>query len=112
MLGLEPHQHDNVVKAVVYSVYEGSSDGVKQEQLASLTEVCVAGASITSFLFFHIAQCCVCYVHCNNNIMDNQVLRAVFGCKVLQSPYTLMSKNLSQMSCMLQPSWRKGTFVC
>ncbi|KAL0036031.1 hypothetical protein WJX77_011907 [Trebouxia sp. C0004] len=37
-LGLEPHQHDSVLKAVVYSVYERSSDGVKQEQLASLTE--------------------------------------------------------------------------
>ena len=28
-LGLDPHQHDSVAKAVVYSVYERSSDGVK-----------------------------------------------------------------------------------
>ena len=47
-LGLDPHQHDSVAKAVVYSVYERSSDGVKQEQLASLTEVCAAGQSITN----------------------------------------------------------------
>ena len=39
-LGLDPHQHDSVAKAEVCSVYERSSDGVKQEQLASLTEVC------------------------------------------------------------------------
>ena len=51
-LGLDPHQHDSVAKAVVYSMYERSSVGVKQEQLASLTEVCAAGQSITSFQIF------------------------------------------------------------
>ena len=51
-LGLEPHQHDSVVKAVVYSVYERNSDRVKQEQLASLTEVCVAGPSMTTSQMF------------------------------------------------------------
>ena len=60
-LGLEPHQHDSVAKAVVYSVYERSSDGIKQEQLATLTEVCVAGPSIPLFRCSHSVQCCVCY---------------------------------------------------
>ncbi len=61
-LGLEPHQHDSVVKAVVYSVYERSSDGVKQEQLANLTEVCVAGPCITTFQMFTLCTmlCLLC----------------------------------------------------
>jgi len=67
-LGLEPHQHDSVVQAVVYSVYEWSSDRVKQEQLASLTEVCVAGSSITTaqMVSFCTMLCLLC------NMMDNQ----------------------------------------
>ena len=67
-LGLEPHQHDSVVKAVVYSVYERNSDGVKQEQLASLTEVCVAGLSMTTSQMFSF--CAMLYLLCN--MMDNK----------------------------------------
>ena len=67
-LGLELHQHDSVVKAVVYSVYEWSSDGIKQEQLASLTEVCVAGPSITTSQMFSFCTmlCLLC------NMMNNK----------------------------------------
>ncbi len=66
-LGLDPHQHDSVAKAVVYSVYERSSDGVKQEQLASLTEVCAAGQSITNSQIFPFCTmlCLLCIMMYN-----------------------------------------------